>query len=51
MPSDANVVHVGSVHLDVDLLLRLVLAPELRAVMPHNIDGLGGKGGKKGGWC
>ena len=38
MPSDLNAVHAGSVPLDVALLLRLVLAPKLRAVMPHNVD-------------
>ena len=38
MPSYANVVHIGSVLLDVALLLCPVLAPKLRIVMPHDVD-------------
>ena len=33
-----NIVHVGSVHLNVTRLLRLVLATELRAVMSLNAN-------------
>ena len=38
MPSHGKVVHVDSVLLDAALLIRPVLAPKLRAVMPHDVD-------------
>jgi len=38
MPSNADAMHVDSVHLDVALLLRLVRAVRLRALVPSNAN-------------